>query len=1049
MLVGLTLTACSLFGCSDESMPLPLPVDPCQCAEGQVCSQAKICYDNPACEICGADEVCVSGECYSNKHPCSLCTPEQVCRNQKCYELGDPCLECTTNQICSEGRCFDKGDPCAACHTDQVCVGGACYAPTDPCAKCEKTHVCKDEICYEADDPCLKCNAPNVCFKGQCVSPNETCDPACGPTELCANGTCEPCEVTCGNACCGENELCDIVLGTCREACDDGKARCNARCCNSNQVCDPVYGCITPCQETQTRCDNPIYGISMCCNPGQVCEDYFCKEDCLGGVRCNEVCCAVGDVCEDNTCKIACDATTHTRCGEKEEFCCDNATQLCLYGSCMPRGIDCTKSSQCAFDEFCEESTMTCVNVDAMPSTCQVIPTFETFKALKQWQWPQDLPGGAPVQHPDYIRVIIMPMAANFTDDNQDGAVNADDIPDVVFIAYSTKVGPDTQAPSVLRVISGDDGREIASSEPRYWTYPIDAAVADIDNDGHVEILVGTNLNRPNYVLGGDDKLEALTVVPDTTSPTGFKLQTKYSITITKGAKLSFISVADLDADGSAEVLTNDGVASVVDGQFAWREGCHKSMSYPHAADLDNDGKMEIVTAGNIMDDHCNVLASGLPGGQIAIADMMPSGPDAEETGELIPETAHTISGMRGGSFKFAKIFKKKQEDGTYKWSVKESWKAPIPISFERAKARGYDCTTSTHNQCNSGGGTPVVADFNGDGRPDIGVAARYYYIVYSNDGTPDGGKVLWADANTQDYSSAVTGSSVFDFEGDGVAEVVYADETKLRVYSGKGSGVDTNGDGYPEPDIIFEVPNYSATGYEYPIIADVDNDGSTEIVLSSDMQKGVTMGVTAYEDPGGQWVRTRRIWNQHFYHVTNINEDGTVPKNEIVNWLHPKLNNYRQNTQPGGLFNAPNLVAESLSGARDTCANTPKTLQISAKVANKGSLGIKAGLEVKFYVANANGTGKPALIQTMKLPTILTPGNDSTISFQWDMTGIIEGTTDAVTLTPNAETRMYNIYYVIDAPTEEKVRGEFVECIEDDNTSSIFDLKACDEDIN
>ena len=40
----------------------------------------------------------------------------------------------------------------------------------------------------------------------------------------------------------------------------------------------------------------------------------------------------------------------------------------------------------------------------------------------------------------------------------------------------------------------------------------------------------------------------------------------------------------------------------------------------------------------------------------------------------------------------------------------------------------------------------------------------------------------LWIK-QTQDCSSAATGSSVFDFEGDGKAEVVYGDETTLHVY--------------------------------------------------------------------------------------------------------------------------------------------------------------------------------------------------------------------------------------------------------------------------
>ena len=38
----------------------------------------------------------------------------------------------------------------------------------------------------------------------------------------------------------------------------------------------------------------------------------------------------------------------------------------------------------------------------------------------------------------------------------------------------------------------------------------------------------------------------------------------------------------------------------------------------------------------------------------------------------------------------------------------------------------------------------------------------------------------------SQDYSSNVTGSSVFDFEADGSSEVIYADECFVRVYNGK-----------------------------------------------------------------------------------------------------------------------------------------------------------------------------------------------------------------------------------------------------------------------
>ena len=124
---------------------------------------------------------------------------------------------------------------------------------------------------------------------------------------------------------------------------------------------------------------------------------------------------------------------------------------------------------------------------------------------------------------------------------------------------------------------------------------------------------------------------------------------------------------------------------------------------------------------------------------------------------------------------------------------MKDVWEALIPVDRTRDRwintkcdawiAEGRPSSYANTHMCSSGAGTPVIADFNGDKIADVGVAARYYYIVYSNDGTATGGQVLWADSKTQDYSSASTGSSVFDFEGDGIAEVVYGDETKLHVY--------------------------------------------------------------------------------------------------------------------------------------------------------------------------------------------------------------------------------------------------------------------------
>jgi hypothetical protein len=74
----------------------------------------------------------------------------------------------------------------------------------------------------------------------------------------------------------------------------------------------------------------------------------------------------------------------------------------------------------------------------------------------------------------------------------------------------------------------------------------------------------------------------------------------------------------------------------------------------------------------------------------------------------------------------------------------------------------------------------------------------------------------------TEDDSSRVTSSSVFDFNGDGAAEVVYNDECFFRVYDGLTS------------EVLFKNNSPSRTRIENPVIADVDNDGNAEIVFCS-----------------------------------------------------------------------------------------------------------------------------------------------------------------------------------------------------------------------
>ncbi|MDH3819121.1 MAG: VCBS repeat-containing protein, partial [Myxococcales bacterium] len=215
--------------------------------------------------------------------------------------------------------------------------------------------------------------------------------------------------------------------------------------------------------------------------------------------------------------------------------------------------------------------------------------------------------------------------------------------------------------------------------------------------------------------------------------------------------------------------------------------------------------------------------------------------------------------------------------------------------------------------------------------------ASSTAYVVFDFQCTgsplPEGCRREWVRwmVENDDCSSRVTGSSVFDFEGDGSAEVVYADETTFRIFKGS------------DGTVLYEDDSHSSnTRLEMPIVVDVDNDGKSEIVVPEpnrhDPDRG---GIEIWEDADRNWVRTRRIWNQHTYSVTNVTEDGQIPRVPEPNWTRSRLNNFRQNVQPGGLFDAPDFVVREIS--RLDCDESQFTLALV--VGNDGSLSVPPGI--------------------------------------------------------------------------------------------------------
>lgn len=400
------------------------------------------------------------------------------------------------------------------------------------------------------------------------------------------------------------------------------------------------------------------------------------------------------------------------------------------------------------------------------------------------------------------------------------------------------------------------------------------------------------------------------------------------------------IAVGDIDGDGRIDIIVpkNGGglLAFNHDGTFKWSSTA-PSPGWGGASlvDLDGDGRPEIIVGRTVLNGNGTVrwVGSGATGFSLSIAADL----DLDGTLEVVAgATVYKNSGQ---------ILWRNEAVGEGFTAVGNFNDDPYPEIVVVVNSRVF---LLSHTGAiiwgpvfvpGGGGGMPTIGDFDGDGRPDIGVAGGSRYVVLTTDGS-----LLWT-APTQDLSSMLTGSSAFDFDGDGKVEVLYADERFLHVYRG------TDG------ALLFETPNTSGTTYELPVVADVDGDNHADIVLAINdyYLGGYGAGIRVYQDQNNSWVKTRRIWNQHAYHITNVNDDGTVPSQEQNSW---EVNNsYRLNA----LINespiaAPDLTA-SLLQVVDHGAGQPLSLRV--RIGNGGAAASPDGVTVSFYEGDpaAGGT--------------------------------------------------------------------------------------------
>jgi hypothetical protein len=423
------------------------------------------------------------------------------------------------------------------------------------------------------------------------------------------------------------------------------------------------------------------------------------------------------------------------------------------------------------------------------------------------------------------------------------------------------------------------------------------------------------------------------------------------------------VAIADVDNDGEPEIIaasiTNQIVALDTSGNPEWTSQSFAWQMFPQptVADLEGDGDVEVIFDIAIVEGSSGATVTTLKGVTSlwrapVVADVDNDGVQEILLGEhcFSPDGTIEFSVPRVGDSTFAAVADIDGDPGGESFWV--TGNKMYIVDDDGTILKTVNLYGSAYRP-----GPPAVADFDGDGVVEVVVPASYRLEMWEIDGTR-----IW-DVPIQD-ASGIAGVSGYDVNADGVYEVLYADEVRLRIFDGATGNV------------LYENTNHSSgTLWEYPVVADVDGDGSAEIVIASN--GSVWKGITVLGHNGDGWAKSGSTWSLHDFAMTNIEPDGHVPSPAPKSWDVYNVFRARPTVDDAAVDLTVNVVDACFSGCED---DNPASIAI--QVANQGGIAAAAGVPVSMYALD--GTTE-TLLSTQTLPLELVGGSTSeTLVFEF-----------------------------------------------------------------